>query len=142
MKKILWILTGAVVISGFGLLIIRGIGTRVHSSAETYDLSPSQLIELSSKARDRNDAEAAFRVSQYYMFSHPESQSNMFYYLRIAATNGNMVAQYNLAVHLVLPRDPSKYSEAKFWLEKAAAAGNGDAKKGLQDWDHFVDQWH
>jgi TPR repeat protein len=142
-RKRLWILAGVILIVVIGLLVRSGIGVRVHSSAETYDLSQAQLVELIKKARNQNDAEAAFRVYQYYNYSSTADnrESNILYYLRIAATNGNTVAQYNLAVNLVLRRDPLKYEEARFWLEKAAAAGHGYAKKGLQDWDHFVSEW-
>jgi TPR repeat protein len=144
MKKPLLILIGLVALLAAGYVIFRGVPTRVRSTSEKFDLSAEQLTDLTKRAKEHGDAEAAFRVYEYYDYSSTDrnSESNVIYYLRIAATNGNAVAQYNLAVRLVVDRDPAKYEDAKFWLEKAAAAGNGDAKKGLQDWDHFVSQWH
>jgi TPR repeat protein len=143
MKKSFCIIVGAVFVVGIGFVAIRGVGVRKLSSAEAFNLSSEQLSDLARKARDENDAKAAFRVYQYYTFSYAnqDRESNVIRYLRIAATNGNAVAQYNLSVNLILQRDPSRYDEAKFWLGKAAATGNGDAKKGLEDWDHFVRQW-
>lgn len=146
MKKLLLAVTGLVALVVVVLLCLRGIGVRVKSTPEKFDLSANQLADLKRRAEERGDASAAFRVYEYYSLSctnctAAERQSNVIHYLNVAASNGNVVAQYNLSVNLILQRDPSKYDEAKSWLEKSAAAGNGDAKKGLEDWDHFVHQW-
>jgi TPR repeat protein len=146
MKKLLLTATGLIALFVIGIVCLRGIRVRARSTPEKFDLPPDQLTQLTKRASEQGDANAAFRVYEYYSLSctyctAAERQYNVIYYLRIAATNGNAVAQYNLAVNLVLGRDPLKYEEAKFWLAKAAEAGNGDAKKGLDDWDHFVRQW-
>ena len=140
MKRILWIVAGAILLVGVCFLIDRGVGVRKRTTAEAFDLPSAELTELEAKVRDKNDTGAAIRLYQYYGWSRGIS-SNALYYLRIAATNGNADAQYNLAVNLILTRDKLNREEAKSWLEKSAAGGNGDAKKGVEDWDNFVSQW-
>ncbi len=146
MKKLLIGLCALTFFFGLFLLITRGVGIRKISTPEAFNLSAKELSDLKGRTESQGDTNAAFRVYQYYLLSciscdEADRKSNTLHYATFAATRGNATAAYNLAVYLLQEHDSSKYEEAKFWLKKAADAGDGNARNGLEDWDRFVKQW-
>lgn len=76
------------------------------------------------------DASAAFKLFEFHMFV-ARDRANAIYWLRHAAKNGHVIAQYNLGSLLIEENDPVLKGEALAWLEKAAAAGDADARRKL-----------
>ena len=80
------------------------------SSGSIFALSTEEIESLSKSALS-GDAEAAFRLYQYFSFSHHDEGKAM-YWTGIAAKNGSSVGQYNFAFML---RDSGDFKEALYW---------------------------
>ena len=80
------------------------------SSASTYMLSANEIESLSKSALS-GDAEAAFRLYQYFRFSRSDYEKAM-YWVGISAKNGSSVGQYNFAFYL---SKKGNFKEALYW---------------------------
>jgi TPR repeat protein len=99
------------------------------SSLNTYQLSQDELIKLSKLVEEENDANAAFRLYQYYAFSNFDD-NKMMHYLEIAAENGNLTAQHNLSY---LYMEQNKLDKAFKWAKKAKEGGHKYSDSLLQE---------
>lgn len=107
----------------------------VGSTAMTYDLSKKELLDIKYKSEYGN-AEASFRLYQYYFFTLDDIDNQMYYLYR-AAVQGHPIGQYNYA--LVLSYNIPFYSKyydldkAIYWMELAAKNGSADAVNKLRE---------
>lgn len=104
------------------------------STANTFFLSIEELNSLTEKA-NQGDSDAALRISKYYTFSERVldiqiRKSKELFWLEVAADNGNVVAQYNLALYFETIQE---YKIAKKWAQLALKNGDLSAKLLLQD---------
>ena len=106
--------------AGYAIAAASENATSPVSSATTYSLSQEELDTLTSLADENNDSAAAFRLYQYYTFSKHD-ESKQLHFLGIAATQGNNVAQLNLAS---LYCKQGRLEEAYEWAQKAKSGGN------------------
>jgi len=80
------------------------------SSGSEYMLSKEE-IEFLSKSALSGNAEAAFRLYQYFRFSRSDDEKAT-YWVGVAAKNGSNVGQYNFAVRL---ERKGSLKEALYW---------------------------
>jgi TPR repeat protein len=97
------------------------------SSAQIYALDDAQRIDLARKA-EAGDAEAAFRLSQHYTFTHSDADQRT-HWLSVAAKAGHVVAQSNLASDL--STDGKDLAQAAQWAAEARRNGSPDADRLL-----------
>src|SRR5438552_2494327 len=119
-------------------LLLLG-GTNMHLNAgeepkavmgnEAFNFTTHQLKELEDKGL-HGDGDAALKVAIYYSMIRLDFAEDQKWE-RIAANNGNAIAQYNL--YFFLKDDPSTYKEAIHWLKKAASQGDEVAVKKLAE---------
>jgi len=107
---------------------------------EHKEISPSQIFLLSDeeivkleKSSLKGSGEAAFKLWKHYGVDRGDSDADKSnYWLKIAARNGHVIAQYNLAFSLFY-EEPQNIPEAKYWARKAALQGDKDAVELLKD---------
>lgn len=120
MNKILF----CVFIFGFiPTLIADDLFTRPMSAS--YYLSPSDITKKTEQA-NHGDAEAAFRLSQYYAlceFSHEKDLE----WLKKASDMGHPTAKYNLAYVYENEAEPRRYKEAMKLYRDIADKGDSSA---------------
>lgn len=101
-----------------------------YSLRDSYKLSKNELSDLSQKAYAGN-SEAAFKIALYYcMFG---SRDEEVYWLRLAANNGHVSAQYNLAFILDRTNKKENYQETLYWYKKSAESGDEYAQLALAE---------
>jgi len=88
-----------------------------------FMLSPEEKALLEKKA-NADDAQAAFRLYQYYSLGGVHEKIGM-QWLRIAANKGHVMAQYNLGNQLTQSADPQEESEGLKWLQLTEKHGLG-----------------
>ncbi len=98
-----------------------------------YLISDKDLPEVEQQAR-AGDADAAFRLYLHYDLGRMDSGHEAYSWLTLAASNGNVAAQYNLGYTFIHSANPGVDDEAMGiqWLEKAAAQGCLPAKLVLE----------
>lgn len=98
---------------------------------ESLVLTAKQQQALAVEAM-RGSSEAATKLFLFYGFValNPTEEHR---WVIIGAENGDPVAQYNLYQDLVNSDDDLEKRRAEFWLRKAAAAGDKDAKGELKN---------
>jgi hypothetical protein len=96
------------------------------NTTQPYDLTWFQKRKL-EKAALNGDAEAAFRVAQYYLFRSTD-QLAQIHWLEVGAKNGSKNAQYNLVVSLIARKGPGDLDVAERLL--------GEMEKDANDADH------
>ena len=92
-----------------------------HNANEPEQLSNAQLLSLEAQA-SKNDAKAAYRLYIYYLSSQTDGRKAI-YWLKIAATCGYPIAEYNLGVLLKQSPLIEDQRQGTMWLEKAAKHG-------------------
>ena len=104
------------------------------STASIYNLQDSDLMILKDESC-KGDAQASYRLYEYYTFTIYDIENQMKY-LKNAALQGDVVAQYNYGLLLTGNiKEYLKYSnpaEAVMWLELAAQQGHERAKIELE----------
>jgi TPR repeat protein len=98
------------------------------SSGQIYWLGEPERAELAKKA-EAGDAEAAFRLVQYYTFTHSDPDRRG-HWLLAAARLGHRPAQYNLAVDLCW--GGKDLAQAAHWAAEAGRNGDAEAARLLQ----------
>ncbi|EBJ9321950.1 sel1 repeat family protein [Salmonella enterica subsp. enterica serovar Idikan] len=100
-----------------------------------YNLTDEQKFELENKSKD-GDSEASFRLYQYYCFTINNIDEQLRY-LKISASQGNIIAQYNYGIYLSNTNpDFSKYydlDKAIYWMGLASKNGDIGAQNKLQE---------
>jgi len=96
---------------------------------EFFNLSEPEIVELKKKV-ENGEAQAAFRLSQYYDFTTHEYDKGIIW-KRKAAEMNHVLAQYNLGYKLL--ENPKTKDEGIFWIKKAAENGDKDANKKLEE---------
>ncbi len=101
------------------------------SGASSFDISADERTELKAAA-SKGDADAAFRLYEYYDFVALDPDEAKAW-LRRSAELGNRTAQYNLGVLLLESAEPGsgEQAEAIEWLERARSSGSEKAQKKL-----------
>lgn len=103
------------------------------STFTIYDLSDEQKFDLEKKSKN-GDAEASFRLYQYYCFTI-NNIDELLKYLEISASQGNIIAQYNYGMFLsdTNPALTKHYDldKAIYWMGMAAKNGDIGAQKKL-----------
>jgi len=104
-----------------------------------HEVNLNQSLVLTAKQQQalaveamRGSGEAAMKLFLFYGFValNPTEEHR---WVVIGAENGDPVAQYNLYTDLANSDDELEKQRAIFWLRKAAAAGDEDAKGELKD---------
>lgn len=91
----------------------------------SFNIKKSELPKLEKEAL-LGSPDAAFRIYQFYeMYLFDRNKG--FYWLTIAAENGHPIGQYNLASDLLEEENSTNQLRARFWLKKAALAGDKEA---------------
>ncbi len=96
---------------------------------ESFYLSNNDIKQLSLQA-EKGDGTAAFRLYKYYEL-YLEDHKLSFYWLKKAAENGHVIAEYNLGVEFLDNEERKDRTQALYWLRKAAQGGNSEAKEIL-----------
>jgi TPR repeat protein len=97
---------------------------------QSFYLSQDDIKQLSLQG-EKGDGTAAFRLFQYYEL-YLEDGKQSFYWLKKAAENGHVIAQYNLGLEFLNNQQRKDRTQALYWLRKAAQSGNADAKEIIQ----------
>jgi TPR repeat protein len=97
------------------------------SGGQIHALDDAQRSDLARKA-EAGDAQAAFRLSQYYTFTHADKVQRTRW-LAVAAKAGHATAQYNLASEL--SSDGEDLDQARHWAAEALQNGYKDADRLL-----------
>ena len=107
-----------------GKCYIEGTGV----VADTTKATPLLL-----DAANNNDVLAQFYLANVYLYYTPKKNAKKaVYWLKKAATKGNVDAQYNLAICYENGVGTKKdYTQAAKWYNKAVAQGHTDAKYNL-----------
>jgi TPR repeat protein len=103
----------------------------VKTPGDSYSLSTEDMKKLSDKA-EAGDADAGFRLWQYYAFYAGNSEKAL-YWEKKAAEHGHVTAQYNLGMRFLVDPVLKDKNQALYWLGKAAEYGDIDAKKKLEE---------
>jgi TPR repeat protein len=101
--------------------------TKVISTNQSDELSDEQVVYYIKQAEDGNN-QAAFRLYLYYSCIKLDRESAITW-LALAATNGNVAAQYDMGMMYdggIYP-DLTDIKKAKYWFEKASCNGNTNA---------------
>jgi len=85
-------------------------------------------LNMSVEKALKGNAEAAFKLSQYYIYVDV-NYDKWEKWLEVSAKNGHPEAQFLFGVRLI----NTDKNLAKYWLEKAANQGHTSAKKTLQE---------
>lgn len=102
-------------------------------------LIPMKLVGLSSNdfqavviaAERSNDVSAAVDLADYYGYA-VNDVTNRIKYLRIAASRGHVISQYNLGFIYANYDEFKNLNEAKYWFKIAASNGSSYAKQELE----------
>ena len=95
----------------------------VLTDAEIKALEPQAL---------KGSAEAAKRLCDFYDFVRMDRVKSMFW-AQIAAENGGRINEYNYGFMLHEDSNPNNQQRARFWLERAARAGDKEAEELLKE---------
>ena len=103
------------------------------SNAPATALAPQRRVidepERMRLEREANagSADAAFRLFLFYeLLLNDRAQAKTW--LRKAAENKHVIAQYNIGSILITEPDPQSRAEGIAWLEKSAASGDKEAR--------------
>jgi len=123
-------------------LACLGASKAVTAQADTtQEVNLNQSLVLTAQQQQtlameamRGSGEAATKLFLFYGFValNPTEEHR---WVVIGAQNGDPVAQYNLYKDLIRSDDDLEKQRAEFWLRKAAAAGDKDAKDELEDFE-------
>jgi len=97
------------------------------SGGQIHALDDAQRSDLARKA-EAGDAQAAFRLAQYYTFTQADKVQRTRW-LAVAAKAGHATAQYNLASEL--SSDGEDLDQARHWAAEALQNGYKDADRLL-----------
>jgi TPR repeat protein len=98
------------------------------ATVSSFYLSEIEQADLVKKA-NKKDNEASFKLYQYYQSVKLDSTQGG-YWLRKSAEDGNVTAQYSLAVYA---EESDNIEEALYWYKIAANNGDTLAKKELEE---------
>lgn len=85
---------------------------RSESTSTIYNLTDEQKFELENKSKD-GDSEASFRLYQYYCFTINNIDEQLRY-LKISASQGNIIAQYNYGIY---PIQTQTFQSIMIWTK-------------------------
>jgi TPR repeat protein len=107
----------------------------LHTNANC-NLSEQQVADFTSKAQ-AGDGVAAWRLCEYYGFIKYDNAS-MLRWMKVAADDGSLAGQYNLAHEYEGAFDSSMrdLDKARYWYQRAADQGDVNAKKKLAELDN------
>jgi len=118
------------------ILFIASLIVSCSKSDKPRDISPSQVFLLTDeeivkleKEALKGSGDSAFELWKHYGVDRGDSDADSkksIYWLKIAAKNGHVIAQYNLA-YISFYESPQNISDAKYWAKKAALQGDKDA---------------
>jgi hypothetical protein len=96
-------------------------------------LSDTQITNFTAMAL-AGDGDAAFKLSEYYEFI-PYDQTNALKWMKVAAEDGNLSGQYNLAREYEGMFDTNMIDliQSRYWYQRAANAGDADSKRRLDE---------
>jgi len=94
-------------------------------------LSSNDFQNVVLAAERSNDVNAAVDLADYYGYA-VNDVTNRVKFLRIAASHGSIISQYNLGFVYAYNHDFKNLEAAKYWFEIAARAGNVYAKQQLE----------
>lgn len=86
---------------------------------ESFNLSPQEIATLSSKAK-AGEADAAFKLAEYYEYYETDWEQN-FYWMKIAAEADHTLAQRGLGN---IYKRKGDLEQALYWYKKAAEKGD------------------
>jgi TPR repeat protein len=116
-----------------GFLGIIGCRSRppVYPTNYSSFLSNTQVTNLTTTA-SAGDGDAAFKLYRFYD-EIKQDRVSALKWLEKAADSGVVVAQYNMGMDYdgELYPDIVDLKRAKYWFQRAADAGNADAKRKL-----------
>lgn len=99
----------------------------ITSTPDIFNLSERDKLNLEKKSKD-GDSNASFRLYEYYAFTLNDN-NRLMEYLRTAALQGSVIAQYNLGIIL----SDKDLEQAIYWMDMAAKNGNINARNKLQE---------
>ena len=110
---------------------IVGCSSKAPTTNISCNLSDTQITNFTTMAL-AGDGGAAFRLFDYYSFAAYD-YATALKWLKVAATNGNLSGQYNLAQEYEgqFGTNMIDLKQARYWYQRAADAGDADAKRKL-----------
>jgi hypothetical protein len=99
------------------------------TGASSFSIGENELVSL-KEAANNGDANAAFRLYQYFTFLASNEQEATVW-LTVAAKLGHSVAQNNLA-HMLFWKN-NDLEKAEYWAKEAIKNGNQSAAELLKD---------
>src|ERR1700690_3234890 len=95
---------------------------------------PEQRDELIRKG-NAGDAKSSYILFGYYEFAEEDNKKSL-YWLKKAAEQGNVDAQYNLGIMYTSVDSMIDKAKARYWLNKAAQKNDAKAIQTLREIDH------
>ena len=99
--------------------------------SSVFIIEKSDLPKLEKEAL-LGSSEAAFKLYQFYGFYILDYNKSL-YWVQIAAENGHVIGQHNLAYLLYNTSDINNKLRAKYWAKKSALNGNKEADEFLKE---------
>ena len=117
-----------------GILCVVGCRSKpvLHTNA-SCGLTDTQVASFTTRAL-AGDGDAAWRLCEYYAFIKYD-QASALKWMTVAAEDGNVSGQYNLAHEYEGAFDKSRLDlkKARYWYQRAADGGDVDAKRKLAE---------
>lgn len=100
------------------------------SSKSTFWLSKEDINKFVTLAKS-GDKDAAFKLTQYYLFSEYDEEKIKFWTEKAAELN-HPIAQYNLA-YIFYMQVPPNYEKSIFWAQKSMENKNPSAENLIEE---------
>lgn len=112
---------------------------KVKTTNYSIFLNQSQRTSLSTQASLGN-GDAAYKLFEFYFFNDGDKDSAL-HWLSVAATNGNISAEYGLGMYYSgeIYHDPVDIKNAKYWFSQASANGDTNAVSKLRKLESELD---
>ncbi len=126
----------AIVLVVFAAVVLSIAGCQSKPTPHTNascNLTEAQVTDFTARGLV-GDGDAAWRLCEYYEFIKFD-QAAALKWMEIAAKDGNLSGQYNLAHEYEGAFDARKrdLDKARYWYQRAADQGDADAKSKLAE---------
>ena len=131
MKRLVYIIIGVALLSGATSCVMKKEQKVKYISPWMSFILSDQNLKLAKEKALKGDAKSAYLVYQHYSFGEFDEIS-AFPWIQIAANEGNVIAQYNLAFIYMHWAIFKNIHIARFWLKEAEKNGLTEATELLR----------